>query len=197
MASIQTIQTYHTPFKRHLAFFDRNNDGFIYLGESIRGCLSLGLNFPASLAMAMGMQVMYGNVGSPLYGPLRGIEIRNVRNERYMLQRLTVVDDHKGTLTRGQLLDTTRKRKFIDQAHVYGIWALAANQDGQLSSHDLKLCREGLLLPEIEKRRRDQSDVLPFSRGGPISVSSHAWMVERMFGVRVYQNIKSDDTEGD
>ena len=195
MASNQKIQPYQTPFKRHLAFFDLNNDGFIYLGDSLRGCLSLGLNFPVSLAMAMGMQVVYGNVGSPLYGPLRGIEIRNVRNERYMLQRLTIVDDHKGTLTRSQLLDTTKKRKFIDQAHIYGIWALAANKEGQLSSRDIKLCQEGFLLPEIEKRRRHRRDVLPFSRGGPISVSGHAWLVEKAFGIRVYQDIKTDDKE--
>jgi Caleosin related protein len=190
-----SIQSYPTPFKRHLAFFDRNNDGFIYLGESIRGCLSLGLNLPISLGMAMGMQLVYGNVGSPLLGPLRGIEIRSVRNERYMLQRLTVVDEHKGTLTRDQLLDTTRKRKLIDRAHVLGVWALAANQDGQLSSHDLKLCQQGLLLPEIEKRREDRTDVLPFSRGGPISVSGHAWLVERVYGVRVYQNVRRDDKD--
>lgn len=195
MASIEAIQSYRTPFKRHLAFFDRNNDGYIYLGESIRGCLSLGLNLPVSLAMAMGMQVVYGNVGSPLYGPLRCIEIREVSNERYMLQRLTVVDQHKGTLTRSQLLDTTRKRKFIDRAHVYGIWALAANQDEQLSSHDLKLCQQGLLLPEIEKRRKDRSNVLSFTRGGPISVAGHAWLVERLYGVRVYQDIQKDDKE--
>lgn len=192
---MQTIQSYPTPFKRHLAFFDRDNDGFIYLGESVRGWLSLGLNFPVSVVMAMGMQVMYGNVGPPLYGPLRGIEIKNVRNERYMLQRLTVIDGQKGILTRDQLLDTTRKRKYTDQAHVFGIWALAANQCGHLTSHDLKLCQEGLLLPEIEKRRRDRMDVLPFSRGGPMSVAGHAWFVERMFGVRVYQASKKSGDE--
>jgi Caleosin related protein len=195
MASIEKIQSYSTPFKRHLAFLDRNNDGLIYLGESIRGCLSLGLNFPVSLVMAMSIQTIYGNVGSPLYGPLRGIEIQKVTNERYMLQRLTVVDEHKGTLTRGQILDTTRKRKYIDQVHVYGIWALAANQQGLLSCHDLKLCQTGLLLPELEKRRRDRSDVIPLSRGGPISVAGHAWMVKRLFGVRVYQDTEKEEKE--
>ncbi len=195
MASFPPTQTYTTPFKRHLAFFDRNNDGFIYLADSIRGWLSLGLNFPISLSMAMGMQVVYGNVGSPLYGPLRAIEIRNVRNERYMLQRLIVADDQKGTLTRSQLLATTKKRPFIDQAHVFGVWAIAANREGQLSSHDLKLCQKGLLLPEIERRRRDRSDVLPFSRGGPISVSGHAWAIEKMFGIRVYQESRHNGQE--
>lgn len=195
MASTQPVPSYPTPFKRHLAFFDRSNDGFIYLGDSIRGWLSLGLNLPVSLSMAMGMQVVYGNVGSLFYGPFRSIEIRNVRNERYMLQRLTVVDDHKGTLTRSQLLDTVKKRSYIDQIHVYGLWAIAANQEGQLSSHDLKLCQEGRLLPDIEKRRRDRRDVLPFLRGGPISVSGHAWAAERMFGVHVYQEAKPNDQE--
>ena len=196
MASLETIRSYPTPFKRHLAFLDRDNDGFIYLGESIRACLSVGLNFPVSLVAAMGIQTTYGNVGSPLRGPLRGIEIRKVEKDRYMLQRITVVDEHKGSLTRSQLLDTTRKRSYLDQAHVLGIWALAANKEGQLSCHDLKLCQEGFLLPEIEKRRKDRRDVLAFSRGGPISVSGHAWMVERMFGVCVYQespSIQKDD----
>lgn len=192
MASIDTIRSYPTPFKRHLAFFDRNNDGFIYLGESLRGYLCLGLNFPVSCVMAMGTQVLYGNVGSPLYGPFRGIEIRKVQNERYMLQRLTIIDDPKGHLTRAQLLDTTQKRKYIDRAHVFGIWAVAANKEGQLSVHDLKLCREGLLLPEVEKRRQSRNDILSFTRGGPISVGGHSWLVYRLFGVRVYQ----EDTRG-
>ena len=190
MALTQPVPSYPTPFKRHLAFFDHDHDGFIYLGDAIRGWLSLGLNFPVSLSMAMSMQVVYGNVGSPFYGPFRGIEIRNVQNERHMLQRLPVLDDHKGTLTRSQLLNTTKKRPYIDQIHVYGLWAIAANQEGQLASHDLKICQDGHLLPEIEKRRGDRSDILPFLRGGPISVSGHAWAAERMFGVHVYQEPK-------
>ena len=195
MASIEKIQTYATPFKRHLAFLDLNNDGFVYLGESIRGCLSLGLNLPVSLAMAMGIQVIYGNVGSPLLGPLRGIEIGNVNSERYMLQRLTVVDEKEGTLTRSQLLDTIKKRKYIDQVHVFGIWAIAADREGRLSSHDLKLCQQGLLFPEVAKRRRDRRDILSFPRGGPISVSGHSWMVEKMFGVQVYRDTKRHERE--
>jgi hypothetical protein len=186
---------YNTPFKRHLAFFDLDNDGTIYIGESLRACLSLGLNFPASLVMASGMQMIYGNTRPIFFGPFNGIDISKVpRNkERYMLddiEQLTMRrdDDHRG-LTCQELVSAARipGRGLMDQMHVLGIWAIAADKEGRLNLEDMRLARQGCLMNEIMKRRKDRSDVLPFLRGGPIGIGGHSWFCEKTFGVRVYQ----------
>lgn len=193
---ILSPRPYNTPFKRHLAFFDLDNDGTIYVSESLRGCLSLGLNFPASLLMASGMQMLYGNTRPFFFGPFRGIDIAKVpaSKERYMLEdveQLTMrrSDDERG-LTRQELVSAARVpgRGLMDQMHVLGIWALAADKEGGVSLADIRLAKQGYLMSEIVKRRKDRSDVLPVLRGGPIGVGGHSWFCEKMFGVRVYQS---------
>jgi hypothetical protein len=48
-------------------------------------------------------------------------------------------------------------------------------------------------LREIERRRKDRSQVLPLWRGGPISVSGHSWFVGKLFGVEVYREGEKND----
>ncbi|RMZ75724.1 hypothetical protein DV738_g5354, partial [Chaetothyriales sp. CBS 135597] len=109
---------YPTPFKRHLSFFDLNDDGIIFISESLRGYLSLGLNLPVSLLLASGMQLAYGNTRPFFFGPFRGIDIARIpaRTERYMLDDIEQLsmrsrDDETG-LTRQELdVSVSKKRK--------------------------------------------------------------------------------------
>lgn len=186
------MRSYGSPFQRHLAFFDRDNDGFVYLGESLRGCLSIGLDFPAALSMAVGFQILYGNTRPFFFGPFRGIEVSRVTNERTMLQDVPIDLKHNPVFSRKELSTVVRQKGFMDRAHIFGLWALAADGEGKVSRRDIELCQAGMILPELERRRKTRSDVLPLYRGGPISVAGHSWAVDRVFGVKVYQKESAD-----
>ena len=183
------MQTYPTPFKTHLSFFlPSSTASLIHFTDSLRGWLSLGLNLPVSLVAATGMQIMYGNTGSILLGPLRSIDIMKVRNERYMLEDLPI-SEHKGCdLSRQELMEAVKARRLMDQVHVWGLWAIAARGNGRVDAGDLRRVQQGRVLWELRERRRvGRKDVLPFLRGGPGSVGGHSWAVERLFGVEVYK----------
>lgn len=184
---------YHTPttpFKRHLSFYDLDNNGVIYLSESLRANLSLGLDFPVALLTAIGLQCYYGNTRPAFFGPLNGIDIARIpkTEERTMLEGMDFTYRTVGSgFGRDALLKGSGASSWVDKAHVAGIWALAANGDGMVSMKDVRRCQEGSILWELQRRRMDRSDVLPLMRGGPISVVGHSWFVDKLFGVKVYQ----------
>ena len=189
-------QTSYTPFKRHLSFYDLDHNGVIYLSESLRANLSLGLDFPVALISAIGLQMYYGNTRPAFFGPLNGIDISRITSEqeRTMLENVDFTFRTVGSgFDRRNLVEGSRAVSMIDKMHVTGIWALAANKDGMVSVQDVRSCQNGSILWEIQRRRRDRADVLPLSRGGPISVAGHSWFVEKLFGVKVYQ---TSDTAG-
>ena len=75
-----------------------------------------------------------------------------------------------------------------------GVWALAADvKTGRIEGEDIVAFQKGTLLKEIERRRKDRSQVLPLWRGGPISVSGHSWFVGKLFGVEVYREGEKND----
>lgn len=188
----EALRRYTSPFQRHLSFFDRDNDGFVYFGESLRGNLAIGLDFPVAFGMAMGVHTIYGNTGSALYGPFRGIEISQVRARRNMLEKVQLQDVPKNGMGRKTLVAAAYPVGILDSMHVNGLWALAANKSGTISAQDIELYQKGIAFYELEKRRKDNRDhVLPLYRGGPISVAGHSYFVDRMFGVKVYQNTET------
>lgn len=196
MSADEAVRRYASPFQRHLSFFDRNNDGFIYFGESLRGNLSVGLDFPVAVAMAFGYHAVYGNTGTMLLGPFRGIDITKVRAKRNMLEQIPLESVPEQGLSRKEVVALARANGLMDRAHTSGLWAFSASRQGYLSKDDIKLYQQGTMLYELERRRKDNRDhVLPLYRGGPISVAGHSYFVDKMFGVKVYQlpqNSKSD-----
>lgn len=188
MYAEEALRRYSTPFQRHLSFYDRDNDGFVYFGESLRGNLSIGLDFPVAVVMALGIHSIYGNTGTALLGPLRGIEISRVRARRNMLEKVQLEDVPRNGMGRKTLVAAAYPVGLLDQMHVNGLWALAANRAGTVSSEDIELYQKGICFFELEKRRKNNRDhVLPLYRGGPISVAGHSYFVDKMFGVKVYQ----------
>jgi hypothetical protein len=179
-----------TSFKRHLSFYDLDGDGVIHLGESLRANLSLGLDFPVALLAAIGLQTYYGNTRYFFAGPLNGIDISKITptQERTMLENMDFTYRPVGSgFDRRALSQGSGAKSFIDKAHVMGLWALTANKDGLVSVDSVKRIQEGTILWEVQRRRKDRSDVLPLLRGGPIIVSGHSLFVDYFFGVKVYQ----------
>lgn len=185
--SSQPKRPYSTPFKQHLSFYDRDGDGLIYFGDSLRANLSLGLDFPVALVGAIGIQSIYGNTRPFLSGPFNVIEIDRVSSERNMLEDVDLLSIPSDGIERKALVASSGANTLLDRMHVMGLWALAADKQGRLSSNDIRKFQKGTMLFELEKRRKDRSDVLPLRRGGPISVAGHSWFVEKLFGVKVYQ----------
>lgn len=184
----EALNKYRTPFQRHLSFFDRDNDGFIYFGESLRGNLAIGLDFPVAVGMALGYHAMYGNTRPFFFGPFNGIEIAKVQSQRNMLEQVKLDEVPARGMGRKSLLAASYPNSFIEKTHVWGLWAFAASREGYISAHDIELYQQGVMLFELEKRRKDNRDhVLPLYRGGPISVAGHSWFVDKLFGVKVYQ----------
>jgi hypothetical protein len=190
MSSIRQRSDGTSAFKRHLSFYDLDRNGVIYLSESLRANLSLGLDFPIALISAIGLQIYYGNTRPFIFGPLNGIDISRISHvqERTMLENMDFTYRVVGSgFDRQALVEGSGAQSLIDKLHVTGLWALAANADGLVSMRDVRRCQDGSILWEIQKRRMDRSDVLPLYRGGPISVSGHSWFVDKLFGVQVYQ----------
>lgn len=192
MSADEAVRKYPTPFQRHLSFFDRNNDGMIYFGESLRGNLAIGLDFPVAVALACGYHAVYANSGPIFLGPFRGIEIAKVQASRNMLEQIPLEAVPEQGLERKEVITLARANGLMDRSHVNGLWAFSANGKGYLSKNDIRMYQQGTMLYELEQRRKGNRDhVLPLYRGGPISVAGHSYFVEKMFGVKVYQ--KSED----
>lgn len=185
----EALQRYPTPFQRHLSFFDRDNDGFIHFGESLRGNLAIGLDFPVAVGMACGYHIIYGNTRPFFFGPFNPIEISRVTAQRNMLEPVKLDDVPIRGMGRKTLIAASYADSVIEKVHVYGLWAFAANHKGYVSAKDVNLYQQGVMLYELEQRRKDNRDhVLPLSRGGPIWVGGHSWFVGKFFGVTVYQS---------
>lgn len=184
----EALHRYQTPFQRHLSFFDRDNDGFIHFGESLRGNLSIGLDFPVAVGMAFGYHVIYGNTRPFFFGPFNPIEISRVTAQRNMLEHVQLEDVPARGMGRKTLVAASYPENFLEKVHVGGLWSFAANRQGLISAQDIELYQQGIMLYELEKRRKSNRDhVLPLSRGGPIWVGGHSWFVDKLYGVKVYQ----------
>jgi len=189
MASAEeALRQYPSPFQRHLSFYDRDDDGFIHFGESLRGNLAIGLDFPVAVGMALGYHLAYGNTRPFFFGPFNAIEIAKVKAVRNMLEHVRSNELSACGIGRRTLVAAAAPVGFVDKMHIYGLWALAANREGVISTNDIKMYQKGIMLYELADRRKGNRDhVLPLSRGGPISVAGHSWFVDKLFGVKVYQ----------
>lgn len=179
------------PFHRLLAFYsNRNPDDTqtIRLQDSIRGNLALGLDFPVALGIAVGRHLWLKNTG--IFS--LNIHVPSVKWRETPLHGIEV--DEKAEYTRSEIVKLAREKiGLFGAVDALGFWALAADvKSGKLKGEDVVGFQQGRVFERIEKRRkwRDHADeqVLPLSRGGPIWVAGHSWVVGRMFGVEVYKS---------
>lgn len=191
-----------SPFLRHLSFFDYSLTGTITPYDSLRSALSLGFDFPVALAWCVAMPLLYGNSGP--FSSYVSLAKLPKEKERTMLEGFEVKDG-KDSYTRGDISAlATREvkekgereqwsatRRAIEWVHVFNVWTLAADgKTGTVRKEDVEMFQKGELLEELARRRRvrqrDDANVLPLVRGGPIWVGGHSWFVGALFGVRVY-----------
>lgn len=163
------------PFQRLLTFFARQSsdkskseDTITFL-DSLRGNLSLGLNLPLALVLALTRHLVFRNTG---FLSLT-IHIPSVNSRRSLLGGPGAFDvDHATRYTRRQLVNLTRRGPqggWTAQADAVGLWMLAArNEDGTVSGEEVRLFQKGEIMERIAERRRGTNDILPFWRGGPL-----------------------------
>lgn len=180
------------PFHRLLAFYSNRNphdSQTIRLQDSIRGNLSLGLDFPVALGVAVGRHLWLKNTG--LFS--LNIHVPSVSWKETPLHGVPV--DEKKEYTRSEIVSLARRDKgLFGAADAVGLWSLAADvKTGLLKGEDVVGFQEGKLFERVERRRKDRSQVLPLWRGGPISVAGHSWVVGKMFGVEVYRSDSKED----
>ncbi|KAK4549127.1 hypothetical protein LTR36_007584 [Oleoguttula mirabilis] len=180
------------PFHRLLAFYSNRSDApdtqTIRLQDSLRGNLALGLDFPAALGLAIGRHMWLRNTS---FFSLN-IHVPSVSVKQTLLDGIAI--DEKKEYTRAEIVAAARSNGVMGQADALGLWALASDvRSGMLKGEDIVGFQRGTLLGRIERRRKDRSQVLPFYRGGPISVTGHSWFVNKLFGVDVYQDGMKED----
>lgn len=188
------------PFQRHLGYYATSPSGppprRITLLSALEASLQLGLNFPVSLALAIGMRLYYS---SNLIRPVN-VDALPTRKHRTQLEHMQLGEDNKQQgYSASDLIESydaadrqgaqpTGLDKILDKAHLYGFWAMAADtKTNMLSRGDLKRFQHGDWQEDVVSRRRGRQDVLPFWRGGPIGVGGHSWAVKTFFDVRVYE----------
>lgn len=186
-----TMSSQTPPFHRLLSFYSNRNpfdSQTIRLQDSLYGNLALGLDFPVALAIALGRHIFLKNTG---FFSLN-IHVPSVSTKNTLLEGVEV--EEKKSYSCSELVGLAKKNGVMSQADAAGVWALAADVNtGRIEGEDVVAFQKGTLLKEIERRRKDRSQVLPLWRGGPISVTGHSWMVGSMFGVQVYRDGEKDE----
>lgn len=159
--------------------------------SSLCASLRLGLNFPLSLALSLGLRLLYAA------NPLRPVDVHTLpaRLQRTQLVQVPVARPaysrrelfgmcaaHPDAQRSGSLSD------ILDRAHILSFWSMAARRDDlQVAAADLRRFQTGTWEEDVAHRRRDRNDVLPFWRGDPLWVGRHSFAVGIIFGVRVYE----------
>ena len=156
------------PFHRLLSFYSNRSEfpdtQTIRLSDSLRGNLSLGLDFPAALGIAIGRHLWLRNTG---FLSLH-IHVPSVSVKTTLLEGVPI--DEKTEYTRSEIVTAARQNGVMGQADAMGLWALASDvKSGMLKGEDIVAFQRGTLLEKMEQQRKDRSQVLPFYRGGPIS----------------------------
>lgn len=174
------------PFHNLLTFYAARtphpNTRTIRLTDSLYGNLSLGLDFPAALAIALGRHLALRNTSLLSLD----IHVPTVSTKHTLLDGIDV--DEKASYSASEMWALGGKNGWSGSLDAVGLWALAAGVgSGRIEGRDVVSFQRGTLLGEIERRRKGREEVLPLWRGGPISVAGHSWFVKRLFGVDVYR----------
>jgi len=171
------------PFHRLLSFYSNlsptPDTQTIRLQDSLYGNLSLGLDFPVAFAIALGRHLFLKNTG---FFSLN-IHIPSVSTKVTLLDGIDV--EEKKSYSCSELVSLAGKNGWAGQADAVGVWALAADvKTGRIEGDDVVAFQKGTLLREIERRRKDRSQVLPLWRGGPISVTGHSCLSGNCLGLK-------------
>ncbi|KAF2023020.1 hypothetical protein EK21DRAFT_81762 [Setomelanomma holmii] len=183
----------YTAFQKHLLFFSTpTQPPRLTFISSLRAATSIGLDFPVALFLSISLRLLY----TPYPYIFSPINIERIPRSKHRTQLSDAnLLKSKSSYTCTDLLHLLRPepgkgfvKHAIDQGHVVGFWAMAADtKSHRVSREDVERFQAGEWEGEIVKRRRGRRDVLPLWRGGPIWVGGHSWAVRRVLGARVYE----------
>ncbi|KAH7087517.1 hypothetical protein FB567DRAFT_525160 [Paraphoma chrysanthemicola] len=181
-----------TAFQRHLRFFSTpTTPPRLTILSSLRASLSLGLDFPVALLLSISLRLLY----TPYPRVFSPINIERIPRpwHRTQLEHAKISHQNYTCSELLALLHRSDGSKFgwikhkLDQGHVVGFWAMAADaKSHKVRSEDVQRFQAGEWEADVAKRRQGRDDVVPLWRGGPAWVAGHNWAVRKVFGVRVY-----------
>jgi hypothetical protein len=157
-------------FHRLLSFFATRsphpNTSTITFMDSLRGDLSLGLNFPIAVFLATVRHLVFRNTG---FWSLT-IYVPTVRTSRKLLGGPSACKglDEDKRYGCGDLVSLAKNDGVVAQADAVGLWMLAAEKDGKVKGEEVRMFQKGEIMERIAGRRRGMDNVLPFWRGGPL-----------------------------
>lgn len=184
-----SLQKPSQSFQRLLTFFTPRSSSKIRFTDSLKGDLSLGLNFPIALLLATVRHLVFATEHQfSAFSPRRwDIAVPAVQTSRLLLGGPGALDgtirDEKryslselwsavgagagagagapsGSMSLWQTLEA--------RMDAIGLWALAAERDGCVSGLEVKMFQRGEIMERIAERRKGVDNVLPFWRGGPL-----------------------------
>lgn len=152
-------------FQRLLTFFATRspspNKTTITFLDSLRGDLSIGLNFPIALFLALTRHLVFRNSG------YFDIHVPAVQTSRKLLGGPGAFDIDEGR-EYGVFELVGSVSGVVPKFDALGVWALAAGPGGRVSGRDVRGFQRGEVMEGlVERRRVGREDVLPFWRGGP------------------------------
>lgn len=157
-------------FHRLLSFFAHRsphpNTSTITFMDSLRGDLSIGLNFPVAVFLATIRHLVFRNTG---FWSLT-IYVPTVRTSRKLLggpSACRALDESK-RYGCAELISLAKREGIVAQLDAVGLWMLAAEKDGKIKGEEVRLFQKGEIMERIAERRRGMDNVLPFWRGGPL-----------------------------
>jgi hypothetical protein len=175
-------------FLKHLSFFaSHDQPDVITFTSALKSSLTLGLNFPASVFLSIALRALYSPSWLLLSPPnLRSLNVNYTQLQQAKLTQTAYTQSELQNLVPE---DTSTLHRLVNRGHVFGLWALAADARTSLvKREDVGEFQNGTLMQRLAERRHiGRNDVLPFYRGGPISVAGHSWAVDRFLGVQVYR----------
>jgi len=185
-----------TAFQRHLLWYaEPQAPHRLTVPSALRGSLKLGYNFPISLILAILLRFTYNSA----LIPLRPCPIASIPPSMHRTQLESIPTNGPYTLSSLRELyekqpDTNERNLYsrtLDKLHIKGWWEVTADKKGNISEDDLKRFQDGHWQEDVAQRRKSRlpgkGDILPFLRGGPLSVAGHSWAVKTFFDVDVYR----------
>tara|TARA_R110002003_G_scaffold48_14_gene4018 strand:- start:1993 stop:2565 length:573 start_codon:yes stop_codon:yes gene_type:complete len=181
----------YTAFQRHLLFFSTpTTPPRLTFLSSLRAAVSLGLDFPVALVLSISLRLLY----APYPYIFSPINISRIPRSLHRTQ-LSDAKLSKPEYTCSDLLALLGSgpgkgwlMHKIDQGHVIGFWAMAADTKTQrVRRQDVERFQQGEWEEAVAQRRRGRGDVVPLWRGGPVWAGGHSWAVRKVLGVRVYE----------
>lgn len=178
------VQSNYSFLQKHVAFFDRDNDGVVYPEETIEGLRAIGISLPVAMASAPGIHATSSLKTRPgkLPSARLPIEIANIALAKHGSD--TDIYDDQGNFVESRFEETFNKyarknpnawtwdelmemvianKDLLDltgQTAATVEWGLlyeiAKDKDGLLQKETIRACYDGSLFHTLEKQHKSE-----------------------------------------